>query len=110
MDIIINSLYQKKEIFMRELISNASDALDKIRFMALSDPDALGSGDDANLEIRVSINEDERSISIRDRGVGMTKVDLIENLGTVAKSGTTQFVEAIAASAVVFGHWSRVAP
>ena len=96
MDIIINSLYQKKEIFMRELISNASDALDKIRFMALSDPDALGTGDNTNLEIRVSIDEDARSISIRDRGVGMTKVDLIENLGTVAKSGTTQFVEAIA--------------
>jgi heat shock protein beta len=96
MDIIINSLYQKKEIFMRELISNASDALDKIRFMALSDPDVLGTGEDKNLEIRVSINEDERSISIRDRGVGMSKVDLIENLGTVAKSGTTQFVEAIA--------------
>ena len=96
MDILINSLYQRKEIFLREVISNASDALDKIRFLSLQDEKALGSGEDRNLEIRVSFDKDARTLTIRDRGVGMTKQDLIQNLGTVAKSGTAQFVESMA--------------
>lgn len=99
MDIIINSLYTKKEIFLREIISNASDALDKIRFLALSDEGALGEGDNAELEVRVSFDKEARTLTIRDRGIGMTKQDLIANLGTVAKSGTSQFVEALAGGA-----------
>eukprot|EP00938_MAST-03A_sp_MAST-3A-sp1_P000704 g704.t1 len=93
MDIIINSLYQNKEIYLRELISNASDALDKLRFLSLADPDVLG--ETTSLEMKVSFDEEARTLTITDTGIGMTKQDLIENLGTVAKSGTTQFVEAI---------------
>jgi heat shock protein beta len=94
MDIIINSLYKKKEIFLRELISNASDALDKIRFLAVSSADALG--DKKELEIKISFNTDLKTLTITDTGVGMTRADLVNNLGTVAKSGTTNFVEALA--------------
>ena len=74
MDIIINSLYKNKEVFLRELISNASDALDKIRFLALSASDALG--DNKDLEIQISFDEDLKTLTIRDTGVGMTKADL----------------------------------
>merc|ERR1711871_751585 len=99
MDIIINSLYKQKEIFLRELISNASDALDKIRFLSLSEDGILGEGDNKKLEIRISFDKEKRILTLRDRGVGMTKQDLIQNLGTVARSGTTQFVEAVASGA-----------
>ncbi|KAL3668018.1 hypothetical protein V7S43_006889 [Phytophthora oleae] len=97
MDILINSLYRTKEIFLRELISNASDALDKIRFLALSNNELLGKLRD--LEIRISFDKDAHTLTIRDTGVGMTKDDLVNNLGTVAKSGTANFVEAMQASA-----------
>lgn len=93
MDIIINSLYTHKEVFIRELISNASDACDKARFMAVQNPDFLGEKKD--LEIRIETDEDKKTFSIIDSGVGMSKNDLIKNLGTIAKSGTTSFIEAI---------------
>merc|ERR1719449_86245 len=93
MDIIINSLYSHKEIFLREIISNASDALDKIRFLSISDPSQLGEGDTAKLDITIQGDKNADTVSITDRGVGMTKQDLINNLGTIAKSGTSSFLE-----------------
>ena len=96
MDIIINSLYSNKDIFLRELISNGSDAMDKIRFVALTDSDALGEGDAASLDVRIKIDKEKRMLSIRDKGVGMTKKHLVEHLGTIAKSGTAAFLDTMA--------------
>merc|ERR1711968_189056 len=95
LDIIIHSLYSQREVFLRELISNASDALDKIRFQSITDPNVLGEGDTAKLEIKVTVDKDQKTLTITDRGVGMTKDDLIKNLGTIAKSGTSKFLETI---------------
>merc|ERR1711912_188917 len=93
MDIIINSLYSNKEIFLREVISNASDALDKIRFLSVTDKDALGEGDNQKLDMGIAADKAKDTLSITDRGIGMTKQDLINNLGTIAKSGTSSFLE-----------------
>merc|ERR1712038_80111 len=97
MDIIINSLYTDKQVFLRELISNAADALEKARFHSVQDETYLGDAQD--LEIKIEHDPEGKTISITDTGVGMSKADLINNLGTVAKSGTTNFLEAMAEGA-----------
>merc|ERR1711933_415065 len=92
MDIIINSLYTDKQVFLRELVSNAADALEKARFHSVQDDSYLG--DTKDLEIKIEHDADAKTISITDTGIGMSKADLINNLGTVAKSGTTNFQKA----------------
>lgn len=94
LDIVVNSLYQNKDVFLRELISNASDALDKIRFLAITSPELLE--DKEELEVRVSYNASAKTLTITDSGIGMTKDELVANLGTVANSGTTKFMDALA--------------
>merc|ERR1712224_408981 len=94
MDIIINSLYTDKRVFLREIISNSADSLEKARFHSVQDESFLGETKD--LEVKIEHDPDAKTISIIDTGIGMTKADLINNLGTVAKSGTTNFLEAMA--------------
>jgi len=91
--LMIHSLYSNKEIFLRELISNASDAADKLRFEALSNAELLA--DDAELQVRVDFDSDNKTISISDNGIGMTREEVISHLGTIAKSGTAQFLESL---------------
>ncbi len=91
LQLMIHSLYSNKEIFLRELISNASDATDKLRFEALSAPELLA--DDPGLEIRVEYDADAGTISVVDNGIGMSRDELIDNLGTIARSGTAEFLQ-----------------
>ncbi|MDG7056090.1 MAG: molecular chaperone HtpG [Wolbachia endosymbiont of Meromenopon meropis] len=93
LNIVIHSLYTNKDIFIRELVSNASDACDKLRYESQLNPSLLDSSDE--LKITISLNEDKRELYITDNGIGMNRQDLINNLGTIASSGTQKFLEAI---------------
>ncbi len=93
MNIIIHSLYSHREIFLRELISNASDAIDKLRFRSQTEPELLGN--DAEMKIRITPDKKKRTLEIADNGIGMTYDEVVENIGTIAKSGTAGFLEAL---------------
>src|SRR5579871_2070902 len=84
--LMIHSLYTEKDIFLRELISNASDALDRLRFESLTNAELLEGGD--KFEIRIDVNRDDRTLTISDSGIGMTRDEVVANIGTIAKSGT----------------------
>ena len=90
LDLVIHSLYKEREIFLRELVSNASDACDKLRYQSLSQPELLG--DDPELKIRILADEAEGLVTVSDNGIGMDQEDLVENLGTIARSGTSKFL------------------
>ncbi len=93
LDLMINSLYNNKEIFLRELISNASDAIEKLRFFALKTPELLEN--DIDLSITIDFDKKKRTISIHDNGIGMTREEINKNLGTIAKSGTREFLNSL---------------
>ncbi|MDX9689341.1 MAG: molecular chaperone HtpG [Alphaproteobacteria bacterium] len=94
LDIVVHSLYSEKEIFLRELISNASDACDKLRYEALTSPELL-DGEDPDFRISIKTDAADRTISIIDNGIGMNRDELIDNLGTIAQSGTATFIEGL---------------
>ncbi|MDG2537474.1 molecular chaperone HtpG [Dyella jiangningensis] len=93
--LVTHSLYSHKEIFLRELISNASDACDKLRFESLANPDLMSG--DGELQIQVSWDADARTVTVRDNGIGMTRDEVVANIGTIASSGTRRFLEAMSA-------------
>ena len=90
LQLMIHSLYSNREIFLRELISNASDAIDKLRFKAISEPDLIAAG--TEFGIRVTFDADAGTLTIADNGIGMSRDEVIEHLGTIAKSGTAEFL------------------
>ena len=93
LNLIINSLYSNQDIFLRELISNASDAMDRLRFKSQTDQDILG--DDSDFHVRITPDKDSRTLEISDNGIGMTYEEVMENIGTIARSGTAAFLEAL---------------
>ena len=93
LQLMINSLYSNREVFLRELISNAADAIDKLRFESLNNPELLS--EDSELKISIDIDEDAKLLTVSDNGIGMTRKEVIDNLGTIAKSGTEEFLESL---------------
>ena len=93
LDLVANSLYSEREIFLRELISNSADACEKLRYQSLSKKNILG--DDSDFKINVRVSKKKKTIEIEDNGIGMSNEDLIDNLGTIARSGTSKFMEAM---------------
>ncbi|MDX9925281.1 MAG: ATP-binding protein, partial [Ignavibacteriaceae bacterium] len=93
LDILVHSLYTSREIFLRELVSNASDALDKLRFESNRGTEIADK--DLPLEIRIDFDEKEKTITVKDTGIGMTKDELINNIGTIAKSGSAEFLKSL---------------
>ena len=97
LDIVAHSLYSEKEVFLRELVSNASDACDRLRYAALTQPEL--SADDPNLKVRLIVDKEARTLTVADNGIGMNREDLVENLGTIARSGTAAFMRSLKESA-----------
>ncbi len=93
LDIVAHSLYSEKEVFLRELVSNASDACDRLRYAALTQPEL--SADDPNLKVRLLVDKEARTLTVADNGIGMNREDLVENLGTIARSGTAAFMKSL---------------
>src|SRR4051794_14152971 len=92
LDLMVHSLYSNKDIFLRELISNASDALDKLRFERLTRPELGGGGE---LHVRLDPDKEKRTLSVIDNGIGMTRDEVVKNIGTIARSGTKEFLSAV---------------
>ena len=93
LDLVANSLYSEREIFLRELISNSADACEKLRYEAVSKKNILG--DDKDFKISIRFSKKSKIIQVEDNGLGMTKQELIDNLGTIARSGTNRFIQAM---------------